>query len=210
MHILFDLDGTLTDSGPGIIHCAKDTFIHYGIPVPDETTLRTMVGPPLRESFARFGIAPEEIDEAVAYYRSLYQATGKYENTPYPGIQEVLKKLRNDGHKLYVATSKPEHMAIDILEHFGLAPYFCRICGSCMDGVRDKKEAVIACILEDLAQDEKVMMVGDTVFDVLGANFHGIPTVVVGWGYGDHQAMLDAGAKRLVHTMDELSGCFDE
>ena len=86
-----------------------------------------------------------------------------------------------------------------------------------MDGSYTLKPDVVAGMLgihaqklRDLAQDEKVMMVGDTVFDVLGANFHGLPTIAVGWGYGDHQAMLDAGAKRLVHTMDELSGCFDE
>lgn len=202
--ILFDLDGTLTDSGHGIIRCAKETMTHYGIPIPDDATMRTMVGPPLRASFQRFGIPAELVDETVVYYRKLYNDYGKYLNTPYPGVEALLKKLNADGHRLFVTTSKPEHMAIDILEHFGLAHYFERICGALLDGVRDKKELVIAYLLEQIGGAENALMVGDTVFDVLGANVHHIPTIAVSWGYGSCDEMRAAGAITVADTIDAL------
>ena len=207
--ILFDLDGTLTDSGQGIMNCARLTLTHYGIPIPTPEEMRTMVGPPLRQTFARFGIAPELVDEAVAYYRSHYNVTGKYENFPYPGIIELLEKLKNDGHRLFVATSKPESMSVDILQHFHMDHYFEIICGSLMDGVRDKKSDVIAHLLR-LSGAEDPIMVGDTVFDVLGAAEHSIPTIAVAWGYGDTDAMVAAGATRLVRTADELYEALSE
>lgn len=202
--IFFDLDGTLTDSGPGIMNCAIAVLHHYGLPIPEPAKLRTMVGPPLRESFPRFGIPAEQMEEAIAIYRLHYNATGKFENTPYPGIPELLRKLKADGHRLFVATSKPEHMAVEILEHFSLADYFEHICGSMLDGVRDEKADVIAYLLEKIGSAEEVIMVGDTVFDVLGANAHEIPTVVVGWGYGDHDDMRAAGAIAVAEDADEL------
>ena len=207
--ILFDLDGTLTDSGQGIMNCARLTLTHYGIPIPTPEEMRTMVGPPLRQTFARFGIVPELVDEAVAYYRSHYNVTGKYENFPYPGIIELLEKLKNDGHRLFVATSKPESMSVDILQHFHMDHYFEIICGSLMDGVRDKKSDVIAHLLR-LSGAEDPIMVGDTVFDVLGAAEHSIPTIAVAWGYGDTDAMVAAGATRLVRTADELYEALSE
>lgn len=202
--ILFDLDGTLTDSGPGIMSCAAETFRHYGIAVPDEKTMRTMVGPPLRSSFIRFGFREEQVDEAVAHYRMLYMDHGKYDNSPYPGILELVKKLHRDGHRLFVATSKPEHMSIDIMEHFGLAPYFERICGALLDGVRDKKSAVIEYLLDGIGQADNLIMVGDTVFDVLGAAEHHIPTIAVSWGYGVNEELIQAGAVALADTAQQL------
>lgn len=202
--ILFDLDGTLTDSGLGIINCALATFKEYGIPLPDRSEMRTIVGPPLRQSFVRYGIAPELVDEAVVYYRKLYNDTGKYENIPYPGITDLLQRLRADGHRLFVATSKPEHMSVDILQHFGMDHYFERICGSLLDGVRDKKEAVIEYLLDGIGGANNAVMVGDTVYDVLGAKEHNIPTIAVSWGYGKCEEMVSAGAVAVVHTMDEL------
>lgn len=203
-NILFDLDGTLTDSGPGIMNCAVATFRHYGISIPGEAQLRTMIGPPLRDTFRRFGIPAEQVNEAVVYYRKLYNATGKFENIPYPGIETLLQKLTSNGHRLYVATSKPEMMSVEILEHFGLARYFDHICGALLDGVRDQKSAVIACLLERIGDAENAVMVGDTVFDVLGAKTHGIPTVAVAWGYGNCDDMRAAGAAAVANTADEL------
>lgn len=205
MDILFDLDGTLTDSGPGIIRCARETFASYGIPIPDDATMRTMVGPPLRQSFHRFGIPQEQVEAAIVHYRRLYTNDGgMYENLPYPGIEALLGRLCREGHRLFVATSKPEHMAVAILQHFGMADYFCCICGSLQDGVRDKKSAVISYLLEKIGTAESVIMVGDTVYDVLGAAELSIPTIAVTWGYGDPQQMLDAGAIGLANTMEEL------
>ena len=109
--ILFDLDGTLTDSGEGIINCALHALKAFNLPLPDRETMRVFVGPPLHETFVRFGVPEYKAAEAVAIYRSRYIPIGKFENTPYPGIRELLATLKEQGHKLYVATSKPEWMA---------------------------------------------------------------------------------------------------
>ena len=202
--ILFDLDGTLTDSGEGIINCAALALKHFNLPVPDRETMRVFVGPPLHDTFIRFGVPEDKTEEAIRIYRSRYIPIGKFENTPYPGIAELLEKLVDQGHLLYVATSKPEQMSIDILEHFDLAKYFTLICGASLDLSRNSKDAVIAYLLEQADADGEIVMVGDTAFDVLGAKAHGIPTIGVSWGYGKVEDMEKAGAAAIVHTMDEL------
>ena len=202
--IFFDLDGTLTDSGEGIMKCAKLALDHYGIDVPNFEDLRVFVGPPLQDSFVRFGVPAEEAMNAVTIYRSRYLTVGKFENFPYPGIEDLLAKLKAEGHKLYVATSKPESTSIEILEHFGLAPYFDIIAGATMSTSRSSKAAVIAYLLDQIGKNHEIIMVGDTAFDVLGAKAHGIPTVGVSWGYGKIQDMEDAGAMAIAYSMDEL------
>ena len=202
--ILFDLDGTLTDSGEGIINCAALALRHFNLPVPDRETMRVFVGPPLHESFIRFGVPEDKTEEAIRVYRSRYIPIGKFENTPYPGIAELLEKLKSQGHRLYVATSKPEQMSIEILEHFDLAKYFTLICGASLDLSRNSKDAVIAYLLQQAETDGEIIMVGDTAYDVLGAKMHGIPTIGVSWGYGKVEDMEKAGAAAIVHTMDEL------
>lgn len=202
--ILFDLDGTLTDSGEGIINCAILALEHYGLPIPSREEMRVFVGPPLTESFIRHGVPADKAEEAVAIYRSRYIPIGKYENTPYPGIRELLGTLHEMGYKLYVATSKPEGMSIDILKHFDLDRYFTRICGASMDSSRNTKEAVIEYLMETTGERENMVMVGDTKFDVLGAKHHGIPCIGVSWGYGTVEDMENAGAAAIVHTPDEL------
>lgn len=202
--ILFDLDGTLTDSGEGIMNCAKLALEHYGLPIPSEAELRTFVGPPLHESFIRFGVPAGETENAVKIYRSRYNPIGKFENRPYDGIRELLEKLHSAGHKLYVATSKPEKMSIEILEHFDLARYFTLICGATLDTSRSSKADVIAYLLDQTGRSDHTVMVGDTAFDVIGAKAHGIPTIGVSWGYGKAEDMEAAGAAAIAHTMDEL------
>ncbi len=202
--ILFDLDGTLTDSGEGIINCALLALSHYGITVEDCNTMRVFVGPPLHDSFVKFGVPEEEAANAIEIYRSRYIPIGAYENFPYPGIRELLERLKNEGHKLYVATSKPEEMSIKILEHFDLAKYFEIICGASMDASRSTKDKVIAYLLEKTGHQANTIMVGDTKFDVLGAKSHGIPTVGVSWGYGETADMVEAGAMCIVDTMEQL------
>ncbi len=201
--ILFDLDGTLTDSGEGIMHCAELTLAHYGLPVPTRKEMRSIVGPPLKDSFLRLGIEKSELDNAVEFYRKNYVAVGQFENFPYPGIQEVLAKLKEDGHKLYVATSKPEAMARNILQYFELDGYFEIICGAVSDAQRSTKEEVIEHLLTLLENKENLVMVGDTIYDVKGAAYHGIPCVAVTWGYGVVSEMKAAGA-RIVDSMEQL------
>ena len=202
--ILFDLDGTLTDSGEGIINCAKFALEHYNLPIPSQEELRTIIGPPLHDTFIRFGVPAEEADNAIKIYRSRYIPIGKFENHPYEGIHETLEKLKALGHTLYVATSKPEQMSVEILEHFGLAHYFDIIAGASMDRSRSNKEDVIAYLLQQCGDYDEKVMVGDTAFDVIGAKAHGIPTIGVSWGYGNLEEMMAAGAVSITHTMDEL------
>lgn len=202
--LLFDLDGTLTDSGEGIINCAQYAFRQMGFPVPKREEMGVFVGPPLWQTFEAFGIPHERSDEAVEVFRSRYIPIGKFENTPYPGIREMLEALGSQGWDLYVATSKPEVTAIEVLEHFDLAKYFTLICGADMGHDRDSKSAVIAYLLEKTTAGGRRIMVGDTKYDVLGAAEHGIPTIGVSWGYGDVSEMRAAGAMAIVQTPQEL------
>lgn len=202
--ILFDLDGTLTDSGEGIMKCAVYALAHYGIDAPSEEQLRTFVGPPLTETFARFGVPQDKLAEAVEVYRKRYIPIGRFENHPYAGVRELLEQLRNNGHKLYVATSKPEWMSIEILEHFDLAKYFDIICGAATDFSRNTKEAVITHLLSQCDAQSNAVMVGDTAYDVIGAKAHNIPCIGVAWGYGSIADMENAGAISIAHTMEEL------
>ena len=208
--ILFDLDGTLTDSGEGIINCASLALEHFGIPVPDRETMRVFVGPPLDKTFREFGVPADRTDEAIRVYRSRYIPIGRFENTPYPGIRELLETLRDRGHRLFIATSKPEGMSVEILEHFGLAHFFTDICGATMDGSRSTKEDVIAYLFGKNRGEGKILMVGDTVYDILGAKAHGIPAIGVAWGYGNVQDMTEAGAIAIAESTEELLALLDK
>ena len=204
LSILFDLDGTLTDSGEGIINCAAYALETLGLPVPSREAMRVFVGPPLTDTFQDFGVPAELAEEAVRIYRSRYIPIGKFENKLYDGIRETLEALLRQGHRLYVATSKPEITSVEILEHFTLARYFTKICGATMDGTRSSKSQVIAYLLESGIPRENCVMVGDTAFDVLGAAAHGIPAIGVSWGYGNVDDMKKAGAAAIAETPDEL------
>ena len=202
--ILFDLDGTLTDSGEGILNCAELGLRHFGLPVPSREEMRVFVGPPLHETFLKFGVPEEKVEEAVTVFRSRYTTVGKFENTPYPGVHDLLTALKEAGHTLLIATSKPENMAIEILEKFELSQYFDRICGATLDRSRISKEDVIAYLLGLSGTAENMVMVGDTAFDVVGAAAHGISTIGVSWGYGSVSEMQQAGAIAIANTMEEL------
>lgn len=204
MVILFDLDGTLTDSGEGITKCVKLALDHFGIPVESLDSLRYFVGPPLRESFLKAGVSADKVEEAIAVYRSRYTNVGLFENVPYPGIRELLEKLTDQGHRLFVATSKPEEMAVRVLRKFDLFRYFERVCGATLDKSRDSKSAVIAYLLRSAGNAENAVMVGDTAFDVIGAAEHGIPTIGVSWGYGSVEEMRASGAAAIANTAEEL------
>lgn len=202
--IFFDLDGTLTDSGEGIINCATLALEHFGLPVPSREEMGVFVGPPLDQTFMKFGVPEDKTQEAVDVFRSRYLVVGKFENTPYPGIHQLLEKLKTQGHRLFVATSKPETTALEVLYKFELAQYFEVICGATMDGTRVHKADVIAYLLGKIGAPENILMVGDTEFDVIGAAAHGIKTIGVSWGYGKAAAMEQAGAMAIAHTMEEL------
>lgn len=202
--VFFDLDGTLTDSGEGIINCATLALEHFGLPVPSREEMGVFVGPPLDKTFVQFGVPEDKAQEAIDVFRSRYLVVGKFENTPYPGIHDLLATLKKQGHRLFVATSKPETTAVEILHKFDLAQYFEVICGATLDGTRSHKADVIAYLLGKIGTPEDILMVGDTAFDVTGAAAHGIPTIGVAWGYGKVSDMEHAGAASIAHTMEEL------
>ena len=202
--ILFDLDGTLTDSGEGIINCAAMALEYFGLPVPSREEMRVFVGPPLDQTFIKFGVPSEKAQEAIEVFRSRYRTVGKFENFPYPGIRKALQTLKEQGHRLFVATSKPEVLANEVLGHFALAEFFEQIAGATLDGSRSHKADVITYLLSLTGEVGQTIMVGDTAFDVIGAAAHGIPTIGVAWGYGEVADMENAGAAHIVYTMEEL------
>ena len=202
--IFFDLDGTLTDSGEGIINCATLALEHFGLPVPSREEMRVFVGPPLDQTFMKFGVPAEKAQEAIEVFRGRYRTIGKFENFPYPGIREALQTLKDQGHRLFVATSKPEVLANDVLGHFALTDFFEQIAGATLDGSRSHKADVITYLLQLVGDTGETVMVGDTEFDVIGAAAHGIPTIGVSWGYGEVAAMEKAGAVAIAHSMDEM------
>lgn len=202
--ILFDLDGTLTDSGEGIMNAATLALKHFGLEVPSRDEMRVFVGPPLKDTFIKFGMDPKDTDEGIEVFREYYTDKGIFENFPYPGIRELLRDLKAAGHQLYVATSKPEYMAERVLNHFDLAQYFDLICGATPDESRVEKSEVIDYLLAQAGNVNQTIMVGDTTFDVIGAAAHGIPAIGVAWGYGKVADMIDAGATAIAHTAQEL------
>ena len=202
--VFFDLDGTLTDSGEGIMNCAALALEHFGLPVPSREAMRVFVGPPLDQSFIKHGVPAEKAQEAIDVFRGRYRTVGKFENFPYPGIREALEMLKAQGHRLFVATSKPEVLANEVLDHFDLSRYFEQIAGATLDGSRSHKADVITYLLGLTGDVGQTIMVGDTAFDVLGAAQHGISTIGVSWGYGEVADMENAGAIAIAHSMEEM------
>jgi phosphoglycolate phosphatase len=205
--ILFDLDGTLTDPGVGITGGVMRALEHFGIPVPDRRELYKFIGPPLLDSFSRFyGLSEAQSREAVDVYRAYYSRQGLLENEVYPGIPELLARLRERGHRLLLATSKPEKFSVEILEHFGLAAYFDFMACSTFDGSRDNKADVIAYGMAQTGFDPaSAVMVGDRKFDVLGAKTCGLPCVGVLYGYGSREELVSAGAACIAESVAELT-----
>lgn len=182
--VIFDLDGTLTDSAEGIVASFVHALSHVGAPVPDGDLVAQIVGPPMDETFRSMQL-DGRADEAFAAFRAEYGSRGWAMNSLFDGIEPLLADLRDAGVRLAVATSKLEPTAHRILAHFGLDHHFEVIAGACPDGSRRSKTEVLAHALEQLQPiPERVLMVGDRSHDVDGAAAHGIDTVVVGWGYG--------------------------
>ena len=206
--ILFDLDGTLTDSGPGITRCVQYALASFGIEEPDLEKLNCYVGPPLLESFMNFaGLGCEEAQQAITKYRERYEAEGIFENEVYGGIPEVLAYLKEKGKILAVASSKPEKYVEQILEHFEIRKYFTVVTGSEMNETRTDKGEVIAETLRRLgAEDSRsdVVMVGDRSYDVIGARENGLLCVGVSYGYGGREELEAAGAAKVCDTPEEL------
>ncbi len=201
--ILFDLDGTLTDPVVGIAASLRHALVALGRPAPDDLTW--CIGPPLQESLRALLGDEGPVDEAVTLYRERYGEIGLFENAVYPGIEEVLRGLRGEGRRLFVATSKLAIYARRILAHFALDGYFETIYGAELDGTRSDKSALIAWILErEGLAAASVVMVGDRSHDMVGARNNRVATVGVLFGYGTRAELEAAGADALAERPGDL------
>ena len=209
-YILFDLDGTLTDPKEGITKSVQFALHYFGILEPDLKKLEKFIGPPLTESFIEFyNFDHKKAVQAVEKYRERFAKVGLYENKVYPGIESLLKKLKQDNKVLAIASSKPTIFVRKILEYFKLDSYFTVIMGSELDGKRSKKEDVVEACLKELFPNkpidyDKTVMVGDRKFDVEGAKAFGLMSIGVGYGYAGSRELMDAGPDFYVATVKEL------
>ncbi len=204
--LLFDLDGTLTDSAPGIINCYRHALASMGFNEPEN--IMRVVGPPLYDSFTKLcGMDSEQVQEAVRIYRKRYAETGLFENAVYDGIPEMLRRLKNEGRKMLVATSKPEIFAVRILEKFQLAEYFDIIGGADINGSRNEKYEVIEYVLSraGITDRSSTLMIGDRSHDIIGAKKCGLPCMAVLWGYGNNKEFTENGADIIVNTPQEAA-----
>ncbi len=205
--ILFDLDGTLIDSSEGITRSAQYALAHYGIDEPDLKKIYFFIGPPLMNTFMNhYGFSKEKAVEAVAVYRERYQDTGIFECSLYPGVKECIEELKNRGYLIGMASSKPEESCKRILEHFGILELFDDVVGATFDGKIDTKEEVLNEVMRrwsDIPREE-MCLIGDTMFDIEGANKVGVPSIAVSFGFGNVDEMLKAGAKTVVDDLREL------
>ena len=213
-YLLFDLDGTLTDSAEGIIKCVQYAAEKMGAEYKDAKELRVFVGPPLSESFQKvYGFSKDESQQAIAYYRERFKPIGMFENAVYDGIPELLRKMKENGKVNLIASSKPEEFVKTILEHFDIAKYFDIIVGASMDESRNTKEAVIEEALFQLKStdqygqysDDKCVMIGDRKYDIQGAKYFRLRNIGVSYGFAPEGELEEAGADVIVDTVAELT-----
>lgn len=212
MHLLFDLDGTLTDPFPGITRCIAHAMERMGLPAPPTEKLRWCIGPPLKHSLAKLLATDDEarIEKALALYRERFGTVGLFENHVYDGIPEALEALNEKRYRLFVATSKPVVFARRIVDHFGLDPYFRAVYGSELDGTRADKTHLIAHILKKESIDGgDAVMIGDRAYDMIGARRNGLARFGVLWGYGSKDELAGADAQALVASPLELMPVID-
>lgn len=203
--VLFDLDGTLVDSTPGIWASVRAAAAALGLPEPTPGQLRGMVGPPLQDGFALvLGVPPDHVPRAVAAYRAHYSAGALLDATVYPGVPGLLAALVGAGATLAVATSKPEPFAVRLLAHTGLLSSFASVHGATFDGTVRHKDQVVAAALAAHPDGERPVLVGDRAHDVLGAAAHGLPCIGAGWGPAPPGELADAGAAVVAATPAEV------
>lgn len=202
--VLWDLDGTVLDSKPGVFRSIEFALQSLNLPIPDETTRNAFLGPPIDQGFRFVCNVPEErVAQAIDLYRQYYNAGGKFEAAIYPGVEETVRALKQIGVRHYITTSKPRVFAEQILAHFGLSSLFDGVYGSELDGTRSSKSAVLEyCIACEKLDKNAIVLVGDRSFDVKGAAKFGIPCIGVLYGYGDVSEFETAF--RVIETPDQL------
>lgn len=201
MHLLFDLDGTLTDPKQGILGCIRHALRELDIDIDPRTSLESCIGPPLRDSFRHLcgeASGVERIEAAVSLYRERFASLGLFENRVYDGIPECLQELRASVDTLHLATSKPAVYAQRIVEHFELDRHLDGVYGSELDGrLGDKTELIGHIVEREKLPLEKTVMIGDRSFDMIGARNNRVLAIGVLWGYGSEAELEQAGADYL-------------
>lgn len=209
-HVLLDLDGTLSDSEPGILNSLRWACEIEGFPAPTEEEVRSVIGPPFEIGLPRIGIPDDALERVIDTYRQRYATIGAYENTIYDGIIDMLDRLAEAGYSLSIATAKPEVTAHPILDHFGITDRFEVRAGATLTSERRTKGQVIAHALHELEIHnepdlwDRVIMIGDRDHDVHGALQHRIPCIGVLWGYGSIPELMTAGAVALAESPAEI------
>jgi phosphoglycolate phosphatase len=209
--VVFDLDGTLTDSQTGIVRSARYALERLNaaegtdFPIPAEAEMTWIVGPPMRGTFAKL-VGAERVEKTIGFFRERFTTIGLFENAPYDGVVEALESLAALGYRRFVATSKAEVDARRILDRFDLARHFDGIYGSQLDGGRAAKRDLLAYLLkrERAGATQGAVMIGDRRFDVEGARAVGLPTIGALWGYGGAEELTAAGADPLIATPQEI------
>lgn len=206
-NVLFDLDGTLVDSKKGIFLSIKYALDKMGIETPPEKELMPFLGPPLVYSFEHFiGMSQEDAIRATALYREFYKPEGMFEFSLYPGVETMLKKLTHSGKHLYLATSKPEVYAIEILKKAGIDRYFTAVCGALLPSGRDDKVEIITHLLTTQSLSlEDTVMVGDRFYDIEGAHKVGMAAIGVTYGFGSEKELNRAGADAIAQGCKDLT-----
>lgn len=206
-NIIFDLDGTLSNSKEGITKSVQFALEKMGIIEENLDALEHFIGPPLEDELIRsYGLSKEAAKKGVADYRSRYVPIGLYETEIYPGTTEMLKRLKQSGKCISLATSKPQAMAEEVLRHLGIDIYFDYIMGAELHGPRQSKDSVLNALFEVMkAEKSSCIMVGDTIFDINGAKTVGIDVVGVSFGFGDTEEMKQKGALAIFDSMEQLA-----
>lgn len=204
--VLFDFDGTLADSSEGIFKSLIYAFQCDGKPAPDDATLRRFIGPPIYDSFKTlFGYQDDKIDWMIEKYRERYRKTGYSETKIYDGIPALLKTLRENGFKIATASSKPTVFIEQILKEHGLYEYFDYIGGTQFDNISSDKSVILKNAMASLGVTaQETVMVGDRLFDILGAKGAGVPCIAVLYGFGSRAEFLEYGAEYIVETPAEI------
>ncbi|MGH7350251.1 MAG: HAD hydrolase-like protein [Candidatus Rokuibacteriota bacterium] len=208
--VLFDLDGTLTDSRAGITACIRHALGRLDRPCPDDDALACYIGPPLRGTFSTLLGTTDLalIETALAHYRARYDEVGLFENRVYDGVPEMLHETARVASGMFVATAKPRHAAARIVTHFGLARHFTAVYGAERGGRFDAKVDLLAHLLETgVIRAETSVMVGDRGSDISAAKIRGIRSIGAGWGYGEARELADAGADLLCDRPAALAAC---
>lgn len=205
-YALFDLDGTLLESAPGILTCIRETLENNHIKYREED-LWKMIGPPFRVSMVKYcGMTPEQAEGFISEYRTRYEEYGWKMSKPYEGIEELIKNLKNAGVILATATSKPEKFTVRMLEYHGLLKYFDVVGAALNDKTRETKKDVVNWTLEQLGVQDinEAIMIGDRLYDIEGARECSLDTIAVLWGYGSKKEFEEYNAKYILETPKDV------